>query len=107
MIDDAVGKPSPLFPEFPMSEESSMQPAPSRALLGEIPVDVQVVIGRAKVSVAQLAAAKQGSWFRLDKRFGEPVEIQVNGKTIGHGEIVSDDRDNFVGIRMTSVENRV
>ncbi|MNL79780.1 flagellar motor switch protein [compost metagenome] len=54
-----------------------------------------------------MAAAKQGSWFRLDKRFGEPVEIQVNGKTIGHGEIVSDDRDNFVGIRMTSVENRL
>jgi flagellar motor switch protein FliN len=107
MIDDAADKPSPLFPEFPASEESSLQPAASRARLGEIPVEVQVVIGRAKVSVAQLAATKQGSWFRLDKRFGEPVEIQVNGKTIGHGEIVSDDRDNFVGIRMTSVENRL
>lgn len=107
MIDDAAGKPSPMFPEFPISEESSMQPQPSRARLGDIPVEVQVVIGRAKVSVAQLAATKQGSWFRLDQRFGEPVEIQVNGQTIGYGEIVSDDRDNFVGIRMTSVESRL
>lgn len=107
MIDDAAEKPSPVFPEFPASEENSLQPSPARPSLGDIPVEVQVVIGRAKVSVAQLAATKQGSWFRLDKRFGEPVEIQVNGRTIGHGEIVSDDRDNFVGIRMTSVENRL
>lgn len=106
MNDEFADKPSPLFPEFPASEESSMQEKPSRARLGDIPVEVQVVIGRAKVSVAQLAATKQGSWFRLDQRFGEPVEIQVNGQTIGRGEIVSDDRDNFVGIRMISVENR-
>lgn len=107
MIDDAAGRPSPALPEFPMPEENLAQTPQSRARLGDIPVEVQVVIGRAKVSVAQLAATKQGSWFRLDKRFGEPVEIQVNGQTIGYGEIVSDDRDNFVGIRMTSVESRI
>jgi len=107
MIDDVAGKPSAALPEFPMPEENLAQPPQPRARLGDIPVEVQVVIGRAKISVAQLAATKQGSWFRLDQRFGEPVEIQVTGKSIGYGEIVSDDRDNFVGIRMTSVESRI
>lgn len=107
MIDDTADRQSPILPEFSASEENSARPQPSRPRVGDIPVEVQVVIGRAKVSVAQLAATKQGSWFRLDSRFGEPVEIQVNGQTIGYGEIVSDDRDNFVGIRMTSVENRL
>ncbi|TNM62825.1 FliM/FliN family flagellar motor switch protein [Aliirhizobium smilacinae] len=107
MIDDAAEKPFPRFPEFPASEENSLQRQSPSARVGDIPVEIQVVIGRTKVSVAQLTAAKKGSWFRLDKRFGEPVELQVNGQTIGYGEIVSDDRDNFVGIRMTSVENRL
>ncbi|TWF54827.1 FliM/FliN family flagellar motor switch protein [Neorhizobium alkalisoli] len=76
--------------------------APQR--VNDIPIEVQVVIGKTKVSVAQLMAAQDGARFRLDKHFGEPVELQVNGQVIGYGEIVADDHDNFVGIRMTALE---
>lgn len=95
------------LPEFPA-------PAPGAAAgerndrfrppVSQIPVEMQAVIGRVKVSVAELMGAEPGARFKLDSKFGEPVELQVNGKRIGYGEIVADDRDNLVGIRMISLE---
>lgn len=70
----------------------------------DIPIEVQAVLGKVKVSVSQLMAAKPGEPFWLDKHFGDPVELQVNGKRIGYGEIIADERDNIIGIRMISVE---
>lgn len=75
-----------------------------QAKVQEIPIEIDVVIGRTKVSVAKLMEAGQGDRFLLDRRFGEPVELQVNGRVIGHGELVSDDHDNFIGIRITTIE---
>lgn len=77
---------------------------PAQGKVQEIPIDIEVVIGRTKVSVAKLMSANEGDRFLLDRRFGEPVELQVNGRVIGHGELVADDYDNFIGIRITSVE---
>jgi len=70
----------------------------------DIPIEVQAVLGKVKVSVSQLISAKPGEPFWLDKHFGEPVELQVNGKRIGYGEIIADERDTIIGIRMISVE---
>ncbi|MGI2031380.1 FliM/FliN family flagellar motor switch protein [Rhizobium panacihumi] len=70
----------------------------------DIPIEVQAVLGKVKVSVSQLMSAKPGEPFWLDKHFGEPVELQVNGKRIGYGEIIADERENIIGIRMISVE---
>jgi flagellar motor switch protein FliN/FliY len=104
MSDDVAERPPLNIPEFPL-EGLSIPPRPApRSRVGDIPVEVHVLIGRAKVSVSQLMAAKEGVHFKLDRRFGEPVELQVNGQTIGYGEIVSDERDNLVGIKMISVE---
>lgn len=73
----------------------------------EIPLEIEVVIGRTKVSVAKLMAANEGDRFRLDRNFGEPVELQVNGKIFGYGEIVSDDHENIIGIRIASIEKNL
>lgn len=104
MNDDVAEKPPFNIPEFPADGLSMPPKQAPRARVGDIPVEVHVLIGKARVSVSQLMEAKQGALFKLDRQFGEPVELQVNGQTIGYGEIVSDDRDNLVGIRMISVE---
>jgi flagellar motor switch protein FliN/FliY len=75
-----------------------------QAKVQEIPIEIDVVIGRTKVSVAKLMEAGEGDRFLLDRRFGEPVELQINGRVIGHGELVSDDHDNFIGIRITAIQ---
>ena len=72
----------------------------------EIPLEIDVVIGRAKVSVASLMKASEGDRFRLDRNFGEPVELQVNGRVFGYGEIVADEHENIIGIKIVSVDQK-
>lgn len=71
--------------------------------VGEIPVEIAVILGRTKIPVAKLMAASEGEQLRLDTQFGQPLELQVNGVVIGHGEIVADAFDNFIGIRLLSL----
>ena len=71
--------------------------------LQDIPVDVHAVLGRTKISISELMAAQQGHCFLLDRKFGEAVELQINGQVIGYGEIVSDDYHNLIGIKLISV----
>lgn len=96
----------PAMPEFavPPLVHAGDRSDRFRPPVSQIPVEMQAVIGRVKVSVADLMGAEPGARFKLDSKFGEPIELQVNGKRIGYGEIVADDRDNLVGIRMISLE---
>jgi flagellar motor switch protein FliN len=94
--------------EFGSSDELDGAATDSRELLDEkkvkeIPLNVEVVIGRAQVPVAKLMSVAKGQVIRLDRHFGDPVEIRVNGQLVGHGEIVADDQDNFIGVRVISV----
>lgn len=69
----------------------------------EIPLTMEVVIGQAQVPVAALMSLTPDQVIRLNKRFGDPVEVRVNGQTIGRGEIVSDHHDNIIGVKLTEV----
>lgn len=85
----------------------------SRALVGsqpvsgksfdDIPLTMEVVIGHAQVPVSALMSLTNDQVVLLNKRFGDPVEIRVNGQTIGRGEIVSDNDDNIIGVKLTEV----
>lgn len=90
---------SSLFSDAPLETMAAARPE-FRARVNNIPVEIEVVIGRAKVSVAELMRADQGYSFRLNKRFGEPVELLVNGRLIGYGELVSDEYENVIGVRV-------
>lgn len=71
--------------------------------IGEIPVEVVVVLGRTTLSLASLMAAGKGERLRLDASFGQPVELQVSGRVIGYGEIVAEPDDSAIGIRLLSI----
>ena len=71
-----------------------------RERVNDIPIEVEVVIGRTRVSVAELMRLDPGHTFLLDTHFGEPVELWANDQLIGHGEIIGDHDDNVVGIRL-------
>ncbi|MDM9629818.1 FliM/FliN family flagellar motor switch protein [Rhizobium sp. S152] len=87
---------SVLFSSMP----SEMMRADAKARVNDIPIEIEVVIGRTKVSVAELMNVDRGHAFRLDKRFGEPVDLLVNGRIFGYGEIVTTDDDRVVGVRV-------
>ncbi|MCO5965400.1 FliM/FliN family flagellar motor switch protein [Sinorhizobium meliloti] len=92
-------EPSSFFSDAPPDAMAAARPE-FRERVNNIPVEIEVVIGRAKVSVAELMRADQGYSFSLDKRFGEPVELLVNGRLIGFGELVSDKYENVIGVRV-------
>jgi flagellar motor switch protein FliN len=75
-------------------------PASFRKKVDDIPVEIEAVIGRVRVSVAELMMAGPGHRFRLDRHFGEPIDLLVNGRLIGYGEIVTDRNDAAIGVRM-------
>lgn len=69
-----------------------------------IPVVVQVVLGSASMTVANLLKMGRGAVIPLDRRVGEPVDISVNGRIIARGEVVvvEDDNSRF-GISLTEI----
>lgn len=58
-------------------------------------------IGRTKMPINDLLKLTQGSIIELNKMAGEPVEIYVNGKLMGRGEVVVVN-DRF-GVRLTEI----
>ena len=67
----------------------------------DIPVNLSVEIGRAKISIRNLLKLNQGSVVELNRLAGEPMDIFVNGTLIAHGEVVVVN-DKF-GVRLTDV----
>lgn len=54
----------------------------------DIPVELSVEIGRTKMAIGELLSLSKGSIIELNKVAGEPVDIYVNGKLLGKGEMV-------------------
>lgn len=67
----------------------------------DIPVTLQLEIGRTKVSIRNLLSYTQGSVIEMDRLAGEPLDLLVNGTLIAHGEVVVVN-DKF-GVRLTDV----
>jgi len=67
----------------------------------DLPLEVVVEMGRAKIVINDLLQLSQGSVINLDKAAGEPMEILVNNKLLARGEAVVVN-EKF-GIRLTEI----
>lgn len=70
-------------------------------LIIDVPLNVTVVLGRAKKSIKEILDMNLGSVIVLDRLAGEMVDVMVNGKMFARGEVVVID-DNY-GVRITEV----
>lgn len=78
--------------------------AQKRPVTMQIPVEVNIVLGSAEMSVAELSSLTAGSTIQLDKRVGEPVDVVVNGVKIARGELMLLESDaNRFGFRIVEV----
>ncbi|MDW8002907.1 MAG: flagellar motor switch protein FliN [Deltaproteobacteria bacterium] len=67
----------------------------------DIPVEISVEIGKRRMTIGELLSLSKGSIVELDKFPEDPVEIYVNDRLLGKGEIVvSNDR---LGIRVLEI----
>lgn len=77
---------------------------PSLELIKRIPVAVQVVLGSATMTVAELMKLGRGSVVMLDRSVGEPVEVLVNGRVVARGEVVVVEEGNSrLGVSLTEI----
>ena len=54
----------------------------------DVPIDISIEIGRTKMTIGELLSLSKGSIVELKKSAGESVDIYVNGKLLGKGEVV-------------------
>ena len=81
MHAETTGK-KPLFSALPIE------------LLGDMSVDLQVVIGELTLSVAELMKLKAGDVLPMTKEHLAPVELLLNGSPVAVGTLVVAD-DHF------------
>jgi flagellar motor switch protein FliN/FliY len=87
--------------EFQEQAKTSQTVAKDINFILDIPLEVTVVIGRTKILVQELLQLGQGSVVALEKLAGEPMEVFVNDRLIGRGEVVVVN-ERF-GIRLTDI----
>ena len=68
-------------------------------LIQGLKVSLSVSLGKAEITVAELFALKEDALLKLDAGTNDPVEIYLDSRLIGRGELVAVG-DNF-GVRIT------
>ena len=67
----------------------------------DIPLNISVELGNAKIKIGDLLKLSQGSVVELNRLTDEPLDIFVNKKLMAHGEVVVVN-EKF-GIRLTNI----
>jgi flagellar motor switch protein FliN/FliY len=91
----AFDQPAPAGPAAPALPRGDLSP------LRDVPVEVAVQIGRARMTIGETLELGPGSIITLDRLAGEPVDLLVNGRGVARGEVVVIDEE--FGFRVTEV----
>lgn len=89
---------TPLPGETPRPLEALSCKAKSE--LEDLKADIEVVFGKATLTLKELGALEKGTLLPLDELCDDLVDIFVNGSKIGRGEIVAV--DNHFGVKIVS-----
>ncbi len=69
-----------------------------------LPVSVQVVIGTARPTIAELLQMKEDSLLQLDSKIEDPVDLCINNRVIARGELIeTDPATGSIGIKLTQI----
>ena len=71
----------------------------------DIPIELTVELGRARIPINELLELGPGSAISLSKLEGDPVDIMANDTLIARGQVVV--QDEKYGIRVTEITSRM
>ena len=80
-----------------------MTPIEEVAHLSDTRIDLEVELDRKIMTLRELLRIEVGGVLRMDRSAGENIDIMVDGKLIGFGEIVII--EDAMGIRVTDFRN--
>lgn len=99
MAEDPKPEPKP----FAMENAPAVPPAGDGKidLLMDVPLNVRVELGRARMYVEDILKLGDGAVVELDKLAGDPVDVLVNDRLVARGEILVLN-ENFC-VRITEI----
>ncbi len=89
------------FPNFDDAAMDATVVPENIDMIMDVPMKVTVELGKAKKKISEILDFNTGSVIVLDKIAGDPVDILVNGKLIGRGEVVVI--EDTYGVRITEI----
>lgn len=89
-------------PAAPAEDAASAQDRDDLRAIFNVPVNVQVVLGRTQMPVSQLLKLGRGAVVEINRKVGEAVDVYVNDRLIARGEVVIVD-DGNLGVTMTEI----
>jgi flagellar motor switch protein FliN/FliY len=93
------------LPELGLQNDAAPAAARDLGMLADVPLQVEVVVGRVRLPLRDLLSLAPGMVVELDRRADAPVDVMVNGRLVAQGEVVVVGEE--YGVRITSVvDNR-
>jgi flagellar motor switch protein FliN/FliY len=71
----------------------------------DIPLKISVILGQREMKVRELLQLRPDSLLELPKSAGENVDIFINGRLVGYGEVL--EMEGSAGIRLTDIYTQI
>jgi flagellar motor switch protein FliN/FliY len=98
MSASAAAAQPPALPD--LHEEPAATPSPLESVY-DVPIRISAVLGKTKMSVADLLRLSDGAVIELDRKVGEPIDLYVNDRLVARGELIMI--DGSLGVTMTEI----
>lgn len=91
--------------DIPMAERRDGQAgATYKRSIYALPVTVQIVIGTARPTIAELLKLKKDSVLEMDKSINDPVDVCIDNRVIARGELIETDvATGEIGLKITEI----
>lgn len=71
----------------------------------DVPLKISVILGQREMKVRELLLLRPDSLLELPKSAGENVDILINGRLVGYGEVL--EMEGSAGIRLTDIYTQI
>ncbi|PSR23369.1 MAG: flagellar motor switch protein FliN [Sulfobacillus acidophilus] len=89
--------------EFVELDEAATHPSVPESVefVWDVPMTVEAILGTTELTVKEVLEITPGSLVELERAYGEPVDIFLNGRLVARGDVVIIG-DNF-GVKITEI----
>ncbi len=107
ITEDRTGSAGAMFDEIAPTADGGSKSDGERAnrdigaMMG-VEMDVQIVLGHARMPIADVLKLGRGSVIDLDRRIGDPVDVVVNGTLVARANLVKTE-DDRIGVTLVEV----
>jgi len=72
-----------------------------------VPIEIMVVVGKARPLIRDLVGLGENAILTLDKRVEDPVDLYVGDKLVARGQLeeLNGDKSGQLAVRLTEVSN--